>query len=309
MATAKSAKVDTVNGHAQKVLGIGRQRHITDSQLNAEVLLNLGFVDVGKWQPKNDSIAYDLDGADASASEVMLDAPNALYAFVHSDQVVYIGKTARSIRKRYVGYCRPGKTQATNQRCHRNIKAAIAKGAEIRIFVFTPITHLRYSDFEINLAAGLEDSLIRELDPPWNGRDRGHPISEEAEREEVEESEFGASDVVAVADAAPEPRASGQARATFSVVLGATYYEKGILNPGVEASEYLGQDGAPIRVRFSDGSQSVVSKINRTANRTGAVRVIGGNAQIARWFQENFSEGDTVHGSVVDLHTIELLAD
>ncbi|WP_234839016.1 GIY-YIG nuclease family protein [Sinorhizobium meliloti] len=281
---------------------------MTDSQLTAEVLLNLGFVDVGKWQPKGDSIAYDLDGADASASEVLLDAPNALYAFVRDDQVVYIGKTARSIRKRYVGYCRPGKTQATNQRCHRNIKAAIAEGNEIRIFVFTPITHLRYSDFEINLAAGLEDSLIREFDPPWNGKDRGHPISEDAEREEEEESEFGASDVVAVADAPAEPRASGQAMSTFLVVLGATYYEKGILNLGVEASEYLGKDGDPIRVRFSDGSQTVVSKINRTANRTGAVRVIGGNAQIARWFQENFSEGDTVHGSVVDPHTIELLA-
>ncbi|WP_152513721.1 GIY-YIG nuclease family protein [Sinorhizobium meliloti] len=279
-----------------------------DSQLNAEVLLNLGFADVGKWQPKGDSIAYDLDGADSSASEVLLDASNALYAFVRRDQVVYIGKTVRSIRKRYVGYCRPGKTQATNQRCHRNIKAAIAEGTEIRIFVFTPITHLRYSDFEINLAAGLEDSLIREFDPPWNGRDRGHPISEDAEREEVEESEFRELGVVAVADAPPKPRASGQAMATFSVVLGATYYEKGILNPGVEASEYLGKHGDPIRVRFTDGSQTVISKINRTANRTGAVRVIGGNAQIARWFQQNFSEGDTVHGSVVDPHTIELLA-
>ncbi|WP_234818740.1 hypothetical protein [Sinorhizobium fredii] len=96
--------------------------------------------------------------------------------------------------------------------------------------------------------------------------------------------------------------------AIFSVVLGPTYYEKGILNLGVEASEYLGKDGDPIRVRFSGGSQTVVSRINRTANRTGAVRVIGGNAQIARWFQENSSEGDTVHGSVVDPHTIELLA-
>ncbi len=281
---------------------------MTDSQSNAEVLLNLGFVDVGKWQPKNDSIAYDLDGADASASEVMLDAPNALYAFAHSDQVVYIGKTARSIRKRYVGYCRPGKTQATNQRCHRNIKAAIAKGAEIRIFVFTPITHLRYSEFEINLAAGLEDSLIREFDPPWNGRDRGKPISEETEREEVEETQFGASDVVAFADSSLDPPASVQAKATFSVVLGVTYYEKGIINLGVEASEYLGQDGAPIRVRFSDGKQTVVSKINRTANRTGAFRVIGGNAEIARWVQENFKKGDILFGSVIDSHTIELLA-
>jgi hypothetical protein len=307
-------EVVTVSGdyrwdvHAQKARSLERQMHMTASQLSAEVLLNLGFVDVGKWQPNGDCIAYDLDGAHTSASEVLLDAPNALYAFVRGEQVVYIGKTARSIRKRYRGYCRPGKMQATNQRCHRNIKAAIAEGTEIRIFVFTPITQLRYSEFEINLAAGLEDSLIREFDPPWNGRDKGHPISEDAEREEVEETEFEALSAVTVANATPEPRASCQAIATFSVVLGVTYYEKGILNLGVEASEYLGKDGDPIRVRFSDGGQMVVSKINRTANRTGAVRVIGGNAQIARWFQQNFSEGDTVHGSVVDPHTIELLA-
>jgi hypothetical protein len=74
-----------VDAHAQKVLGIGRQMRMTDSQLNAEVLLNLGFVDVGKWQPKGDSIAYDLDGADTSAREVLLDASNGLYAFVRGD--------------------------------------------------------------------------------------------------------------------------------------------------------------------------------------------------------------------------------
>lgn len=49
-------------------------------------------------RPRLVAISRMLDGADASVSEVMLDAPNALYAFMHSDQVVYIGKTARSIR-------------------------------------------------------------------------------------------------------------------------------------------------------------------------------------------------------------------
>ncbi|WP_292465339.1 hypothetical protein [Mesorhizobium sp.] len=81
---------------------------MTDPELNAEVLLNIGFVDVGSWQAGGDVIVYELDGSDAEANQVLLNAPNALYAFVEGDQVLYIGKTARSIRKRYVGYCRPG---------------------------------------------------------------------------------------------------------------------------------------------------------------------------------------------------------
>lgn len=281
---------------------------MTNPELNAEILLNLGFVDIGHWRSSGDYIVYELDGEDATTNEVRLDDKNALYAFAKGDQVLYIGKTARSIRKRYVGYCRPGKRQATNQRCHRNIKSAIAIGEEIRILVFSSPPHFQYGDFEINIAAGLEDDLIRKFDPPWNGRDRGQPISEEAEREEAEQTDTEALTVPDDAEIHSEWKASPGTPASFTIALGATYYHKGLLNPGVEASRYLGKDGDPIRVRFSNGAEPVISKINRTANRTGAVRVVGGNSQIARWFQEHFREGDTVAGRVIDPHTIELLA-
>lgn len=108
---------------------------MTSSRVNADVLLNLGFIDVGKWRLKDDFITYELDGENAASNRIVLEAPNALYAFVLEDLVLYIGKTARSIRKRYVGYCRPGSSQATNQRCHRNIKTVIADGGMVRIFV------------------------------------------------------------------------------------------------------------------------------------------------------------------------------
>ncbi|RVC61092.1 GIY-YIG nuclease family protein, partial [Mesorhizobium sp. M2A.F.Ca.ET.046.02.1.1] len=189
------------------------------STLNSEILLNLGFVDVGKWEPSGDYITYRLDGENSDADQVMLDVPNALYAFVRGDTVLYLGKTARSIRRRYVGYCRPGKRQRTNLRCHRNIKAVLAQGIDIRILVFTPISQLRYADFEVNLAAGLEDSLIQAFDPPWNGRERGQPITEEAEREEAEETQAEPSDAEQANDIQPEAMASAPALATFTVTL------------------------------------------------------------------------------------------
>ncbi|RWC37786.1 MAG: GIY-YIG nuclease family protein [Mesorhizobium sp.] len=281
---------------------------MANPDLTAEVLLNLGFVDVGHWRPSGDIIAYHLDGENADANDALLDASNALYAFVKGDEVLYIGKTARSIRKRYAGYCRPGKRQATNKRCQGNVKSAIANGEEIRILAFAPITHLRYADFEINLAAGLEDSLIREFDPPWNGRKKGQPISEEAEREEAEETESDKPVAPPAVDIRTEPKASSPASVPFTIQLRPTYYRKGFLNSGVEASRHLGKEGDPVRIRFSNGAEPVISKINRSANRTGAVRVVGGNPQVARWFQENFREGDTVEGRVLDLHTIMLLA-
>lgn len=278
-------------------------------KLDADVLLNIGFVDIGRWMPKGDAITYQLDGENASANEALLDSKNALYAFVKGHDVHYIGKTSRSIRKRYVGYCRPGQRQATNRRCHNNIKMAIADDYDIRIFVFVPITHLRYSDFEINLAAGLEDELIRQFNPLWNGKNKGQPISESAEREEAEIVQTDA-DAGGTKDIPPAPKASlSAAPVPFTVHLGPTYYKNGFLNPGVEASRFLGKNGEMIQVLLGDASNTVDSKINRTANRTGAVRVVGGNQQIARWFQENFEQGDTVQGEVLGPYEIQLLSD
>jgi len=119
------------------------------AQLTADTLLNIGFRDVAKWvkADKESTIAYELDCTNATAHHAMLDVRNALYAFVQGDNVNYIGKTARSIKKRFVGYCNPGSTQQTNQRCHENIKALLKRDTETRIFVFTPISDLqRISD-------------------------------------------------------------------------------------------------------------------------------------------------------------------
>jgi hypothetical protein len=117
---------------------------------------------VAQWVTADNvsDIAYLIDGTNVTAHRAMLDVRNALYAFVQGDDVKYIGKTARSLKKRFVGYCRPASTQRTNQRCHEKIKAHLKQGIETRIFVFTPISDLQYREFQIDLAAGLEESLI-----------------------------------------------------------------------------------------------------------------------------------------------------
>lgn len=71
-------------------------------------------------------------------------------------------------------------------------------------------------------------------------------------------------------------------------------------------SKHLGEEGEPIKVTFDDGTPHVVSSINRTANRTGAVRVVGRNGDIARWFQKHCQIGDTIEGRILDPHTIRL---
>jgi hypothetical protein len=188
----------------------------------------------------------------------------------------------------------------------------LGRGEAIRILVFNPISHLRYGDFEINLAAGLEDALIKDFDPPWNGRERGHAITEEAEREKSDEAaalpDVPLGHIVASSEEPATGRPTPTSVASFQIVLGEAYYQQGLINPGVEASRYLGDDGDRIEINFSDGSEAVFSRIDRKANKSGSVRVVGRNRLIARWFQAHFEKGDVVEARVVDRNHILLLA-
>ena len=121
----------------------------------------IGFTRAGSWS---------LDGATIVCELVQhASARNILYAFVIEDCVLYIGKSVRSLCTRMCGYRSPEPTQSTNVRNNRNIRKALERGQLVEVFVLPDNGLLHYGGFHVNLAAGLEDSLIKELKPAWNG--------------------------------------------------------------------------------------------------------------------------------------------
>lgn len=58
----------------------------------------------------------------------------------------------------------------TNAKNNRNIIVALSSGAKVEIFALFALATQHHGEFPVNLAAGLEDSLIQALAPPWNGR-------------------------------------------------------------------------------------------------------------------------------------------
>lgn len=275
-----------------------KQRGARDKMLSftSDDLIAIDFSEIGTWRLDGDDLDYALQDERQSEIAAMMRAPNALYAFVRDSQILYIGKTARSLRNRFRGYRRPGARQRTNLKCNRRIRELLNDGAEVRILCFVPISQLRYGDFEINLAAGLEDALIRRINPPWNGGDTGIALSETAEREEAEEDDVG----VLLA-----PPAKSETR--FSIVLGQTYYQRGLINLGAAPSALLGADGEVILITFEDGWPPLTSEINRRANRSGGVRIVRNVRPMAEWFQAHFNEGDVVTFQVNDANSLTFL--
>ena len=91
-----------------------------------------------------------------------------MYAFAAAGQVLYIGKSVRSLKNRLYGYERPGPTQRTNIRNRENVRQALLQGQAVTVLALVVREQIMYRGLAINLAAGLEDVLIDRLRPPWN---------------------------------------------------------------------------------------------------------------------------------------------
>jgi len=96
-------------------------------------------------------------------------ARNVLYAFAVDGSLMYVGKTVQPLRARMTGYRNPAPTQSTNIKNKSNIRQCLDEGKRVEIYVLPDNGLLYYGKFHVNLAAGLEDSVVRELNPPWNG--------------------------------------------------------------------------------------------------------------------------------------------
>ena len=128
----------------------------------------VGFEDVGRWALNNGTIIPV--GDDANRLQHLLDDyPQALYAFCVNNEVKYIGKTVRTLRQRFQGYRFPGaRADGPNVRCNAEIRQALGDGCEVIILALPNRAPLKWGRFSINLAAGLEDALIEDIQPDWN---------------------------------------------------------------------------------------------------------------------------------------------
>lgn len=124
-------------------------------------LIDIGFRPAGAWQPDGEGIACDLKD--------LASARNVLYAFAVDGNLMYVGKTVQPLRVRMNGYRNPAPTQSTNIKNSTNIRQCLDQGKLVEIYVLPDNGLLQYGKFHVNLAAGLEDSIVRELNPPWNG--------------------------------------------------------------------------------------------------------------------------------------------
>ncbi|HBC3859426.1 TPA: GIY-YIG nuclease family protein [Vibrio parahaemolyticus] len=229
-------------------------------------IMKLGFKYAGSWELENNELELRLNDSK--------NTKNILYAFVVNGEVKYVGKSTQTLFKRLAGYKNPGTSQATNIKNNKNIICTLQQEFPVDIFVFSGDDLLNYGGFNINLAAGLEDSIIQELSPDWNGK----PKKIELVNNDIE---------------------------VCTVTLGNAYYNQGFVNLPKSHGGFLGSHDDNLLISLDRDESSIKGKINRTANQNGSPR-LKGYVPLRNWFQTNFELGDRIRVEIVSPNHIRL---
>ena len=238
-------------------------------------LLDIGFINVGHWTITNNILRYHLTTHQTTKS--------VLYSFISNGAIKYIGKTTMELTKRMYGYQNPGPSQATNIRVNEKIKGLLQSDQPVDIFILVDNGLLKYGDFKINLAAGLEDALIYQISPEWNFSGK-NKLEEDKNKIEI----------------------TNQVTNTIEVKLGKAYYNQGFFNISQKYSDNFGADKALIKIQLGDNSKNIIQGyINRTANNNGTPRIMGGKT-LSDWIQNNYKQGDNLKVDILTNVSIRL---
>jgi hypothetical protein len=265
-------------------------------------LLQIGFEQVGSWRLRGQELALELTRMNGQR--------NVLYAFVQDAAVLYVGKTTGSLESRMGGYLRPHASQRTNVRNNQALLQLLRQDLAVDIYAWADPGMHRIGEFHLNYAAGLEDSIIRVVTPPWNGA-RSTPstaappeLSPPAQqtRSPIEGESASASEVRALEEA-------GVIRASpvFEVTLGKTYYHNGFFNVPVKFSELFHGHGTEISIYCGDSRTLIRATVDRKANQANHTPRIYGRASLVNWFHLYKRLDDTATIRVVSTNEIELM--
>jgi hypothetical protein len=221
-------------------------------------LLDIGFEDIGNWILIDDGIKFEI--------KKYSNTKNALYAFVVDENVKYVGKTTNTLSKRLSGYQKPGPTQSTNQSKNKKILQSLKDGQQVQIFARTDAQKLFVGEFHLNIAAGLEDSIIATLAPEWNGRpQRGLPEPPAM----CFSDSFTSNAQVHVLTTLANSN-------VFSVVLRASYWRDGFFNVGIKNQAHFGGNGETVHILLGDTENAISANLNRKSTANGTPRIMGG---------------------------------
>ncbi len=235
---------------------------------------------------------------------------NILYVFANISStneeenfVFYIGHTRTTFSNRMRGY-RLGNGQNTNNRIHSYIREQLQLGKLIKVYVLNNIYNLNIRELEIDIAAGLEYSLINyyanfnlnnNFPSLLNIAGNSNNITIEAQNNIPEEIEME------------------ELNENFSYNLNLnTYWNTPNINIPLNLEQFFGEHNEEVIIEFYQ-NDNLVNRfnelINRNATQNGSPRIYI-RGQNGRWFMnwkhEFFNQNSIINIKITDRNKLQI---
>ena len=242
-----------------------------------ERLQEIGFEFAGEWLLETDGPCIEVRRYAA--------AVNVLYAFVSESELLYIGRSGRSLGVRMQGYELGGPPRSVRARNRERIIGMLMLDQQVALHAMSDPGAMVYGSFRVNLAAGLQHSLIDALDPPWN----------QAVGSSVERTDLTPLNAVAPTARKRHREASSEhddhavlttEQSGYRFLVGYMYMSKGFFNVPVRYSPLFGNDREKIKILCGREKSTIHGHIDRSSNTNASPRIVGGGA-LKSWFEKH----------------------
>lgn len=242
-----------------------------------ERLQEIGFELAGEWLLEDDGPAIEVRRYGAAA--------NVLYAFASDSELLYVGRSGRALALRMGGYALGGPPRSARARNRERIIGMLMLDQQVALYAMPDPGAMLYGSFRVNLAAGLQHSLIDALDPPWN----------KTAASMVDTTDATPLNMLSAAarkhrrttdDEDDSPVEVATERPGYRFLVGYIYMNKGFFNVPVRYSRLFGKDREKIKILCGHEKSTIHGHIDRACNTNAAPRIIGGGA-LKNWFEEH----------------------
>ncbi|MEM7541007.1 MAG: hypothetical protein AAF384_05410 [Pseudomonadota bacterium] len=241
-----------------------------------ERLTDIGFVRAGRWLLADEHLHLDL--------RKYGELSGVLYAFISRGEVKYVRKTSKALETRLGAYESTGHSRLFNLNRER-IVTLLQSGTPVEIYVLPDQGKLSYGPFKVNLAAGLEASIIDTLQPPWNSATRKR-------RRSAEIHDIGSRSLTNGTGAKPGGGAQ-RSGAKYRFMVGYIYLTEGFFNVPRKYSKLFGNDRERIKILCGDERLPIHGRIDRSANTNYTPRIRGGD-ELSKWFDQHAGLNEAV---------------
>lgn len=273
-------------------------------------LLTLGFIESATAE-----ISENIFRININKNEY---ASNILYAFVvaNTDDISnwlirYIGHSRKTFSNRMYGY-QQGNGKAVNNRIHVEMSNRCKNGERVLIYCLSDVFNIQMHGLHIDLAAGLEYSLI-DYYCTYNSTNNHPPLQNIAgnrnrylaniESTEFEIIENNEEELIYIPQVTVENNL--QPIHSFNQSLSATYWNYPYINVPTHADNYFGINGESAILSIYQNNNLIYQFqliINRTANNNGTVRFyIPGDLGLSfqNWKHANYQQGGNINFEIL----------